>query len=406
MPTVPHRVLRVLTRLNVGGPSSHAALLSTRLESQQFTTCLAVGEPDPTEGDLSDRVQDRGVRLVRIRGLRRPIRPLADAGALVRLVRLVWRERPQLLHTHMAKAGAIGRMAGFLYNALGPGRRLGLRAILIHTFHGHVLEGYFPRWQSRLFLGIECWLARRTDCLIAVSPAIQHQLCALGIGRPDQWRVIPLGLDLSALARLPLPEGSTRLRLGLVGRLVPIKNPGLFLESLRRFTGRRGRTVEAVIVGDGPLRGTLERQTQALGLQPVVRFTGWQYDLRSVYHGLDVACLTSWNEGTPVALIEAMAAGRAVIATQVGGVSDLLDSDQRPVGEVPHGTFRVTERGILVAPGDAEGLAEAMAAVEADIGLRRRLGEAARAYVMERFGAERLVRDITALYEELCGIIH
>lgn len=406
MPCATYRILRVLTRLNIGGPSRHAALLATQLDPQRFTTCLAVGEPDPTEGDLSSLIQDRGVRLVRVRALRRPIHPWADALALGQLVRLIWRQRPHLIHTHMAKAGALGRVAGFLYNAFGPGRRPGARAILLHTFHGHVLEGYFPHWQSRLFLRIERWLACQTDCLIAVSPAIQQQLCALGIGRPDQWRIIPLGLDLSTMARLQPSNGSGRVQFGLVGRLVPIKNPGLFVEALHRMAAQRpDGTVGAVVVGDGPLRASVERQAAALGLAGTVRFTGWEHDLRSVYQGLDVACLTSWNEGTPVALIEAMAAGRAVIATRVGGVPDLLEPAGAPAGEIPRGTFRVTERGILVAPGDAEGLAEAMAAAATDVALRRRLGEAARAYAVAGFGHERLVRDVTVLYEELCGII-
>lgn len=392
----------MLTRLNIGGPARHATLLSTQLDPQRFSTCLVVGEPDPTEGDLSGVVQGKGARVIRVKHLRRAIRPWADLLAFFRLLSIVWRERPQLIHTHMAKAGTLGRLAGLCYNRLGPGRVPARRAVLIHTFHGHVLDGYFPAWLSRCFLLIERWLARRTDCLIAVSPTVQRELSAHGIGRAAQWRVIPLGLPLAPLADLPLSNGTQVVRFGLVGRLVPIKNPSLFLQAFQRVSrGQNDGSVEGLVVGDGPLRRMLEAEAQTLGLNRVVRFTGWQRDLPAIYGELEVACLTSWNEGTPVSLIEAMAAGRVVVATRVGGVADLLEPEGETPAPIPQAGFRVTDRGIVVRPGDAEGFANAMAVVANDVGLRRRLGEAARAHVVACFNQERLVRDIAALYEDL-----
>jgi len=198
-----------------------------------------------------------------------------------------------------------------------------------------------------------------------------------------------------------MPNGAPGIRCGLVGRLVPIKNPALFLEGLHRASRHTARPVEGVVVGDGPLRSELEATSKTLGLDGRVRFTGWQQDLPAVYGGIEVACLTSWNEGTPVALIEAMAAGRVVVATRVGGVGDLLESDAQAGTPIARGAFQLTDRGVLVQPGDPEGLASAMAAMAENAPLRRRLGEAARAYVAERFTPERLLRDITALYEEL-----
>ena len=394
----PVRIMRILTRMNIGGPAIHAALLSTRLDRNRFETCLVVGQSETTEGDLGELVQGRVVRLPT---LRRPIRPWMDALTLVHLLLLLWRERPQILHTHMAKAGALGRFAGHIYNTVGPGRQHGSRLTIVHTFHGHVLDGYFSAWQSSLFVRIERWLARHTDCLIAVSPAIREVLLEKGIGRPEQWRVIRLGLDLADLARLPLPESGTPVRLGMVGRLVPIKNPGLFLEAVRQAVERRNGPLRGVIIGDGSLRKHLEDEVRRLGLEEVVRFTGWQQDLRTVYGGLDAVCLTSWNEGTPVALIEAMAAGRAVVATDVGGVRDLLDDGGAQPPSIAKGGFRVTARGVLVQPGDAAGLAAALQAVAADGNLRRRLGAAARTFVVQRFSAERLCRDMKALYADL-----
>jgi len=398
----PIKIVRILTRMNIGGPAIHAALLSNRLNPEKFSTCLVTGTPDATEGDLSDLLQRERVSIIRLRTFQRPLRPWADLVTLWRLLRIAWRERPRIIHTHMAKAGALGRLAGTLYNWIGPGRWGGARALLIHTFHGHVLEGYFSPRLTQFFLTIERWLARRTDYLIAVSPAVRDTLIAKGIGRPDQWRVISLGLELSDLATLPSPDGGSAFRIGLVGRLVPIKNPGLFLAALGRVRARLPQTVvRGLVVGDGPLRRQLEAEVQAMGLAGSVEFTGWRRDLGACYERLDAVCLTSWNEGTPLALIEAMAAGRAVVATRVGGVPDLLEPDGASIDGVARGTFRVTKRGVLVAPGDAEGLAKALAALGVDGALRRRLGEAARASVLERFSAERLVRDISALYEDL-----
>jgi len=405
MSTAPIRIIRIITRLNIGGPSIHAVLLSTQLDPARFSTCLVVGTPDWDEGDMTASLQGSRTRIVRLRTLRRPIRPWADVVTLIALLRIFWRERPQIIHTHMAKAGMLGRLAAHLYNRIGPGRVPAARAVVLHTFHGHVLEGYFSAWLSRLFVTIERWLARRTDCLIAVSRTIQQELLEKGIGRPAQWRVIPLGLDLASLAQLPMPNGSSPLRCGIVGRLVPIKNPGLFLQALQQLM-REGCPVLGIMVGDGPLRRTLEHQAEHLKLQGKVQFTGWRHDVPAVYEGLDVTCLTSWNEGTPVALIEAMAAGRPVIATDVGGVRDLLDDPHDvPPGALPVGRFRIAPRGILVQPGDVQGLAAGLQTLAQDAALRQRLGEAGRMHVLSRFDHQRLVRDISCLYEALKGRI-
>jgi glycosyltransferase involved in cell wall biosynthesis len=398
----PLTILRVITRLNIGGPARQAVALSAQLSNSRFRTVLVTGPVGADEGDFGPMAEQAGIVRVMVPALRRPLHPWRDGVAFAALLRLLWRTRPAILHTHLAKAGALGRLAGMLYNAVGPGRRPGHRAALVHTFHGHVLEGYFSPAVSRVFLAIERWLARRTDCLLAVSPTIRDELLAKGIGRPSQWRVIPLGLDLAPLAGIAPPEEQAPVRIGMVGRLVPIKNPGLFLGALHRLSSEDGAAAPVgLVVGDGPLRAPLERQAQEVGLSQRVRFLGWQQDLPSIYEALDVVCLTSWNEGTPVALIEAMAAARPVVATDAGGVRDLLDDGPPAAGPVPAGTFRLVSRGLLVRPGDAQGLAAALRAVAADAGLRRRLGTAARAHVIRQFTHERLVRDLAALYEEL-----
>jgi glycosyltransferase involved in cell wall biosynthesis len=397
-------ILRIVTRLNIGGPAIHVALLTKRLDPAQFSTTLVVGQPDATEGNLGDLLAGATAEVIQLPTLRRSLNPFADLATLGRLLRIVWTQRPGIVHTHMAKAGTLGRLAGLLYNRLGPGRAH--PAVLIHTFHGHVLEGYFSSLSNRVFAAIERWLARRTDVLIAVSDTVRRDLLALGIGRPEQWRVVPVGLNVGRLAELPLPNGAPIVRFGMVGRLVPIKNPSLFLDAFDQTHRRAGpHRIEGVIVGDGPLRPSLEAETRRRGLSELVRFDGWQRDLLAVYGNLEVACLTSWNEGTPVAMIEAMAAGRAVVATNAGGVQDVLADGPEPVTIAP-GTFQVTDRGVLVRPGDAEGLTNAMRALADDAPLRRRLGEAARAHVVGRFAEDRLIQDITALYRQATQATH
>ncbi|MBI2496032.1 MAG: glycosyltransferase [Candidatus Omnitrophica bacterium] len=398
---LPLKILRILTRMNIGGPAVHASILSTQLDPHRVTTHLVVGRPDATEGDLSGCVHGPHVRVTQLNTLGRALHPWKDVVSLARLLKMIWQDPPHILHTHMAKAGALGRLAGILYNRVGPGRRRS-KVILVHTFHGHVLDGYFAPWLSRFFLMLERWLARHTDCLIAVNQAVRRELLKHGIGRSEQWRVIPIGLNLSALAQLPVPNGTSPVRFGIVGRLVPIKNPQLFLEGLRRMVrDQPGGSVAGIIVGDGPLRDALERVSERLGLSEIVRFAGWQRDLRMVYEGLDVVCLTSWNEGTPVSLIEAMAAGRAVVATDVGGVRELLADGEDSRVLIPQRGFHIAQRGILVLPGDGAGLAAALNRVGHDPALRCRLGQAARAYVVGVYHAERLLRDISVLYEEL-----
>lgn len=396
------KIVRLLTRMNIGGPAIHAACLSNHLDPQRFTTCLIIGTPDPEEGELRELIDTDQARLIQLSTLHRALHPFRDFVSWIRILGILWKERPRLIHTHMAKTGTLGRLAGLCYNAFGPGRKVEHRAKLIHTFHGHVLEGYFSHKMSQGFLAIERLLAAKTDCLIAVSQQTMDELLAKGIGRRNQWRVIPVGLDLSLLSQLPLPENSKHVRCGIVGRLVPIKNHRLFLEAVERIHLQLPDIPlsRVLIVGDGSLRADLEREVEQRKLGSLVQFTGWQRDLLAVYQNMDMVCLTSWNEGTPVALIEAMAAGRAVVATDVGGVREVLDGRDLPSDILP-GTFQRTSSGLLVRSQDPEGLALALTTLIHDALLRKELGERARVRVLERFAQNRLLEDITALYETL-----
>jgi len=386
------RIVRIITRLNIGGPSIQAARLTTLLEARGFHTRLVYGRLGPEEGDMSDLVAGhRDVSFLPT--LQRPIAPLDDLRTLI----ILWRElrafRPAIVHTHMAKAGLLGRLATVLYNAT---RGSAPRARLLHTYHGHVLEGYFTPLLSRTFIVLERLLARVSDRLVAISPTIGRELHEVhGIGNTSQYRVIPLGFELDRFLRIDArARADARLVLALapdaevvsqVGRLTAIKQPQLFLQVLAALARSRPQ-LHAVIAGDGELRGELQQLTKTFGLEQRVRWLGWRRDLETIYAATDVLVLTSRNEGTPVALIEAMAAGVPGVSTDVGGVRDVIDSPAV---------------GVLAPPNDVSGLASGVERLLNDVSGRREMGQRARARVVQKYGVERLLMDIERLYREL-----
>lgn len=376
------RVARIITRLNVGGPALHAMLLAARLDPSRYDSTLIVGRVGPAEGAMHQLRPVPGVRPVMITTLEREISPLGDLVTLIRLIMLLRRYRPQIVHTHLAKAGLLGRIAARLVGT----------PVVVHTFHGNVLRGYFAGWQSRLFLLTERLLARITTRIIAISPQQQREIVELGIAPPEKVVEIPLGLDLQAFAE----RGSSQLRseLGLradaplvtaVARLEPIKGVDVFVEAAAAVARVRAE-VQFLVVGDGAERVPLERLVDRLGLSQRVRFLGWRPDLPDIYAGSDVIVLTSHNEGTPVSLIEALAAGRAVVATNVGGVPDLLGA---------------SERGVLVPDGDIDAIGRAIGHLLSDPARREELGRRGQRYVRAHFDVARLIADIDLLYREL-----
>ncbi len=321
-------IVRIIARLNVGGPAQQAVWLSARLTAPAWRTILVTGQLAPGEADMSDLARRHGVVPVVVPQLGRTIRPWDDLAAFLAVARLLWRERPDLVHTHTAKAGALGRAAAWWYNLWHPS----CRCRVVHTFHGHVFAGYFSRWMTRGFVWIERWLAARTDRIIAVSEQVRREVLSLGIGTPDRVSVVPLGIELEPFLRLQGEGGGDRpVTIGIVGRLVPVKNHRMFLDAASCVVRRAPCAVRFLVVGDGELRGELERYAVSVGLNGSVRFLGWRRDLPVVYRDLDVVALTSVNEGSPVSVIEALAAGRAVVATDVGGVRELLAGEVRDV---------------------------------------------------------------------------
>jgi glycosyltransferase involved in cell wall biosynthesis len=378
----PIRVMRIIARLNIGGPAIHVILLSEQLGPPEFESWLVCGHIGPEEGDMAYLAAQRGIEPVYVAELGRALSPLRDLITLVKLWRLMRRLRPDVVHTHTAKAGFVGRVAAWLARV----------PVRVHTFHGHVFQGYFSPAKTRLFLWLERLTARLSNRLVTISPALRDELVSTyRIAPASKFTVVPLGLALAPFAATPRHEGAFRARFGLpadapligiVGRLEPIKNHELFLLMAHQV---RQTVPQAhfVIIGDGERRTELEALAASMDLGDCVTFTGWQEDLRPAYSDLDILVNTSHNEGTPVAIIEALAAGVPVVATAVGGVPDLL---------------RGGDFGHLIPPGDAPALA---AAVAEALAKPRENQAIIRQTVLETYDITRLARDLGALYGDL-----
>ena len=382
----PIRVLRIIARMNVGGPAYQVVLLSSRLDPARFESLLLAGAVGPGEASFDDLADASGARWARVPGLRPEISPLDDLRALRHLAGAVRRFRPDVVHTHAAKAGMLGRLA-----ALTAGRS---RPVLVHTYHGHVLTGYFGPVRNAVYRTIERVLGRATDCLVGVGQATVDELVALRVAPRSRFRVVRLGLELDRfLSVTDADRAPVRAELGLrddevlatfVGRLVPIKRVDVLLDAVASARAR-GVPVHLAIVGDGPLRDQLRQQADRLGIADHVAFLGYRRDLAAIAAATDLATLTSDNEGTPVFLIESAAAARPAVATDVGGVREIVTG----------------EGGIVVPPHDSAAFADAVAELAADAPRRRRMGAHAREHVRARFASGRLVADIDALYGEL-----
>ena len=384
--------MRVIARLNVGGPAIHATLLTQRLNPERFDSRLVTGVEGEHEGNMIDLMAqsletENGfspIKPIVLPNLGREIAPQHDLHTLQILVRLMRRQRPHIAHTHTAKAGFVGRVAA----------RIARVPVVIHTFHGNIFQGYFGPAKTRLFVGIERTLARSTDRIIVLSEQQQAEILALGIGRASQFETIPLGLNLEPFVKADKWRGQLRAELGvnartpligIVARLVPIKAIHLFLEAAQSVLKTRPDAL-FLVVGDGELRAELEAQSRALGIENSVRFMGFRADLPRIYADLSCVVLCSLNEGLPVAIIEALSAARPVVATDVGSVKNLVTSG---------------ETGILVPAQDIGALAAGITRVLNEPEIAQGWGLAGRERVYPTLGIGRLVEDIESLYERI-----
>lgn len=436
---MPDKVVRIIARLNIGGPAVHAILLTSRLPSERYASLLVTGAESPEEGNMLQLAEEEGVRPLLIPEMGRELSSLNDPLAFAKLLKLMVREQPSIVHTHTAKAGALGRLAALginlgraLKRSFGRNCRPSVR--IVHTYHGHVFSGYFSPAKTRLFLAVERALARYTDVIVAISPRQRDELVhTYRIALSEKIRTIPLGLDLAPFANCKSRKGKLREELGLkdgtrlfgvVGRLVPIKRHDLAFRALSLLKSSPVYSdICFVIVGDGELRPELERLSRQSGLSDRVRFLGWRRDLESIYADLDCLVLTSDNEGTPVSMIEAMAAGVPVLATAVGGVPDLMEpiTESEVRGEVKlssgeslglwSGTEtgreldgpRLGASGILVPKGNVRFLSLALELLCSEPDLLKKCGGRGSLWAKEAFSIARLTSDIDLLYRELLG---
>lgn len=383
----PLRLVRIIARLNIGGPAIQAITLTHELQAHGYRTTLVRGVEEADEGTMDDIADALGVRPLRVDSLRR--NPgWHDVRALLELIGIIRRERPDIVHTHAAKGGTLGRVAAVIGSV---GRR---RPIIIHTFHGHSLNGYFSPRTAGLYRRIEWVLARVTDRLIAVSDEVRDDLVSLGVAPAAKFQVVALGFDLSPLVVDEAARARARraireeLRIPaedrivtLVARLVPIKRVDRFLKLAA--TLRDEPALRFLIVGDGELREALCVTPEARSLGDRLSWTGFRRDMPSIYHASDIVVLTSDNEGTPVSLIEAQAAGLPVVTTNVGGAASVVEHDRT---------------GFLVARDDHAGLADAVRTLHRDPALIERLGTAGSVRSRDRFGLDRLVEDLLGVY--------
>jgi len=375
--------VRVITRLNIGGPAIHTLLLTREMAALEYRTLLVAGSCEPDDGDMRCLLQAADT-VYWVPDLSRSVHPWRNLKALWQLWRLLRRERPAIVHTHTAMAGCLGRLAAVLSGA----------PIVIHTFHGNSLDGYFSRIQAGAFRRVEQLMARFTDALCVVSPQQATELSAkFRVAPAHKFRVVPLGLELDDYFALRPPADSGPLTVGWFGRMVPVKNIALLAATVEDVL-QRSQDIRFVIAGDGPDRAALTALLDRYGGR--VEWMGWQKELLPAMARCDVVLQTSRNEGTPVALIQGMAAARPFVSTAVGGVVDMVSgSAARATGGA-----RWYANGVLTEC-NAGTLADALVALADDRTLVTRMGLAGRAFAARQYRKETLVANLDALYRGL-----
>ena len=398
------KIVRIIARLNVGGPARHVVWLTKELNNGEFQTDLLAGAVPAGEEDMSWFAEENAVSPVYIEQMSRELSP-KDVVSLWKVYRAIRAAKPDIIHTHTAKAGTIGRIAAFFYRLFGGGK-----VKVIHTFHGHIFHSYYGNLKTKIFLMIEKILARvATDVIITISrrqfEEIHNQF---GVGKKEQFRIIALGIDLDKFAAAKAKRNILReeigvrddqILVGFVGRLTEIKNVSLLLKTAKIYLERDKLSfpqVSFVIIGDGNLKGALEAEAASLNLSAAVKFLGSRNDADIFYAGLDIVALTSLNEGTPLSLIEAMANGKPVISSAVGGVSDLLGAVEKE-----EKGFKVCERGVRIDDFSAENFCSGLIYLVNNEKLQKSLDESGRDFVAAQYGKNRLVEDIKNLYRDL-----
>lgn len=398
------KIVRIIARLNVGGPARHVVWLTNALQTDEVKSVLLTGTVPEGEEDMSYFATQHGVSPKYIPEMSRELSP-KDVISLWKVFKELWREKPDIIHTHTAKAGTIGRVAGFFY------RWLTFRKVkIVHTYHGHIFHSYYGNLKTKFFLFIEktlAWLV--TDKIVVISQQQFEEIHRqFGVGKTKQFEVVTLGIDLSPfqnwqekrnILRQELEIKDDEILVGLVGRLTEVKNISFFLQVVKLYQERKNSDfpkLKFVIIGDGNLRKQLEEESQTIGIENSVKFLGNRNNPDVFYAGLDIVALTSLNEGTPLSLIEGMANSRAVISTAVGGVVDLLGNVQSE-----ENGFALCERGLRVSLNNLEGFFEGLIYLAKNEKLREELGKIGREFIASKYSKESLISNLTNLYKDI-----
>ena len=381
------KVLRIINRFNIGGPTYNATFL-TRFLSDDFETLLIGGLPEKGESDSLHILEEYGVEAILLPEMKRKPNFFSDRKALRRIKEIIAEFKPDIVHTHASKAGALGRKAAIDMNV----------PVVVHTFHGHVFHSYFGKVKTELYKFIERKLAHKSTGIIAISDLQKKELVnTYQIARESKVKVIPLGFDLQKfnlnlsakrkIVREKFQIGENQVAIAIVGRLAPIKNHSLFLESVDLLHGQTEKKLVFFIVGDGELRDVIAQKVSELTKKGVdIRMTSWIKDINEFNAGMDIICLTSNNEGTPVSIIEAQASQVTVVSTNVGGVQNVMIDN---------------ETGYIVPKNNARIFADKLLVLIENEALRNEMGHKGWTFVKERFHFERLVKEMEHYYKEL-----
>jgi glycosyltransferase involved in cell wall biosynthesis len=377
------KIVRIQSRIVIGGPALHTICLSDKLNPDLFKTVLVGGSGADDERSMIIEAKNRNISCIEIPELGRDIHFYDDLISFFKVYRIIRRLTPAIVHTHTAKAGAIGRLAAFLAGV----------PYIFHTFHGHVFTGYFNAFKTRLFIAIERLLTNISTKIIVISNGQKNDIVnKYKIAPEDKVRLIPLGFEWDRVLKGDSNVFNLRDKYGIpgdrfvvaiVGRIVPIKDHALFLRIAEQLTGTKTGNYHFVVIGDGELRGTIENQVKKLGLTHRFTFTGWITNTYSIYRNIDLLLLTSKNEGTPVTIIEALAAGIPVIARKVGGVADI---------------FKFYDTNNLI---NGDNPLDYIEAIKRIVSKKAIISDEIKEKIRSFYSAQRLVADMEKLYTEM-----
>tara|TARA_B100000575_G_scaffold9322_1_gene6887 strand:- start:12465 stop:13655 length:1191 start_codon:yes stop_codon:yes gene_type:complete len=390
------KVLRILNRFNVGGPTHNATYL-TKFLSPEYETKLIAGKKLDSEASSEYILKKYSIDYFIVKNMNRSLNLVKDIKAFIEIRRIIKEYKPDIIHTHASKSGALGRLAAISLKV----------PIIIHTFHGHVFHSYFGKLKSYMYVLIERYLAKKSSAIIAISDLQKKEISKdFRICPPEKISVIPLGFDLDKFQKNVVEDRSAFrnefmlsddfIAIGIIGRLTSIKNHELFIKSIHQVLPMIKNRIKVFIVGDGEDKEDLLNLSRSLNLSfgtinkknknALIQFISWRSDMTAVYAGLDIVALTSLNEGTPVTLIEAQAAKKPIVSTDVGGVRDIVTKDKT---------------GLISDSKDINGFTNNLKKLIENKDLRDSLGAAGYENVYEKFNYRRLVSDVKSLYNRL-----